>query len=301
MRQRHDRNSILRRSYWLSASNYYVSVAAIAIAVFFLVLGLLHDDGNELPWVPAGIVASATLFGAVIVRRVVIQRIQMRVAAAERLDRNLRTFGRSVLRNDGKLTIEKNAAILRELKRKSDAALVLARYADGHREVFELCSEYLEINDREMRFVGPGSPRIAALRRGREIAEDYHRRHMLKWAEIEARSLLEAAQTRPKVAQKLETAIGALTVIRTAAERYPAESRLTESAVAIEGFIVKVKVTDLVERGGRAAFRGNRKQAEKLLTTALRQLENHGSADEERALAGKKIREQLEKLKESDR
>src|SRR5437762_211943 len=204
--RRHQRHfSARRRSYWLGAANYCVLAATISFAVFFLVWGMLHDPGEELPWVPAGIAGSLVLIGAVVLRQAFLRKIQKLDRAAERLDRNLLPHAYRHISNEGKLTIEKNAAILRELERKSDAARVLAKYSDGHREVFELCGEYLEINQREMHRVGPGSPRTAALRHGKDIAEDLHRRHMLKWAEIEARSLLEIAQLQNRSAKRIDT------------------------------------------------------------------------------------------------
>lgn len=285
-------------SFWLSAANFYVLAAAVAIAAFFLALWLLHDGSGEQPWMPAGIAASAVLVGAVILRRAILRKAQSRAFAARQLDRNWRQLG-SNSPNENKLTIEQNAAILRELKRKSDAAIVLAKYSDGHREVFQLCGQYLEINQREMKTVNPGSPRIAALRRGREIAEGFHRQHMLIWAEIEAKSLLEEAQLKSKVAEKIEIAGRALAVVDSALNVYPAERKLSESSIAIMDFIVKVKVSDFVERAGRAKARGNRKQAERLFRNALKELGSNPE-DSDRAMAAEKIQGEIERLANYD-
>jgi hypothetical protein len=286
-------------SFWLSAANFYVLAAALAIAAFFLTFGLLREESGEQPWIPAGIAASAVLVVAVMLRRAILRRAQARVFAARQLDRNWRQFGSNWPQNENKLTIERNAAVLHELKRKSEAAMVLARYADGHREVFQLCGQYLEINQREMKIVSPGSPRIAALRRGREIAEEYHRQHMMRWAEIETRSLLEDAQQKTKAAEKVEIAGRALAIVESALNAYPAESRLSESSTAIADFIVKVKVSDLVERAGRAESRGNQKQAEKLYRKALNELGGN-PVDSDRLIAAEKIQSELERLANSD-
>ena len=283
------------RSYWLSASNYYVMALAISLAAFFLVLGLLRDE-KEGAFIPAGIAASSVLIAAVIVRRAIISKHQMMHKAARQLESNLIALRIAGPSNEKKLTIEKNASILNELKRKSDAATVLGKYAEGHREVFELCGQYLEINERELRSVNPGSPRIAALRRGREIAEDYHRRHMLKWAEIETTSLLENAQAKGKSTEKVELAGKALSVIDSASARYPAERKLRESAAAITEFIVKVKVKDLVERAGKAESRGNTKLAAKHFRTALNELDKSVDIDGDRDVAREKIKVELERL-----
>jgi len=51
------------RSFWVSAANFYVLAAAVALAAFFLAMWMLHDGGDDQPWVPAGIAASAVLIG----------------------------------------------------------------------------------------------------------------------------------------------------------------------------------------------------------------------------------------------
>jgi hypothetical protein len=275
--------------------------AAMSFTVFFLVWGTLRDGGEETPWIPAGIAASGTLFAAVLVREVILRKVRMRLTATERLERNLRAVGfRGVEHDHHKLTIEKNAAILHEIKRKSEAARVLPKYAAGHREVFEYCEEYLAVNKREFPSVGAGSPRIAALRRGREFAEELHHRHMLKWAEIEARTLFEDAQQRTRRNEKIETAKQALEVITTAAEAYPDDTRLTESAVAIRAFIVGIKVSNLIEKAEKAANKGNREQAEKLYNDALAELGEQRSYDIEQGHVARRIADELEKIQRSE-
>ena len=287
------------RSYWMSPSNYYVMTLAIALAAFFLTLGLLRDE-NEESLIPAGIAASAVLVASVIVRRAIVSKHQMRMQAARRLESNLLALKIPSTINEKKLTVEKNASILNELKRKSEAATVLGKYADGHREVYQLCRQYLEINERELRSVNPASPRIAALRRGREIAEDYHRRHMLKWAEIETTSLLENAQAAAKNAEKVDLAGKALAIIGSATAKYPADRKLKESAEAISEFIVTVKVKDLIERAGKAELKGNAKLAAKHFKTALVELGKSSEENLERQAAKEKIRVELERLAASE-
>jgi hypothetical protein len=286
------------RSYWLSASNYYVLSSAFAFATFFLVFAVLRE-GREEPWIPAGVAGSAVLIVAVVIRRAILRRHETRMRAARRLEKNILSLGQ-INGPESKLTIEQNASILRELKRKSDAATVLERFPEGHREVFELCGQYLAINKREMQFVSPGSPRIAALRKGREVAEDYHRRHMLRWAQIESTTLLEHAQAVAKPAERIAFARRALTVIEKARDSYPNETMLSDSAIAIDEFILNIKVMDLIDRAGRANTRGNLKQAEKLYRSALDQLETGSPPGREHDMVAEKIRTELERLTGSD-
>ena len=288
-----------QRSYWLTASNYYVLALAISAAVFFLLMGLLRE-GSEEPYIPAGVAASAVLIAAVIVRRAIVKRHQMQTYAARRLESNLLALRVPALPSENKLTLERNASILKELKRKSDAAIVLAKYSDGHREVFELCDRYLEINERNMITVNPGSPRIAALRRGKEIAEDFHRRHMLKWAELETTSMLESAQSSVKSSDKVQYANKALSIIDSASLKYPNERKLRESAAAIGDFIVKIKVGDLIERAGKAESRGNKKLAARHVRTALNEIDQSSLPSMERNSAIEHLNSELERLADSE-
>lgn len=284
------------RSFWFGAANYYVTAAALAIAAFFITYGLLRESDDQ-PFIPAGVTASGVLLGAVILRRAILLKARRRALALRQLEQTWRPVAlNAAAGSENKLTIEKNAAILGELKRKSEAAMLLVKYSDGHREVYQLCSQYLELNQREMRTVGVGSPRIAALRRGREVAEEFHRQHMLKWAEVEARSLLESAQSKHKAAEKVETANRAMAVVDSALGFYPAESKLSDSIVAISEFIVMVKVADLMDRGGRSSDRGNKKQAERYFKRALKELGDRSSLVGERVLIAEKIEQELELL-----
>jgi hypothetical protein len=285
----------ITKPYWLSAANYYVLTIAVAMAVFVLVFGLLRDEYREA-YIPAGIASSAVMAFAVVIRLALLRKYQMRAQAARRLDQNLNAMRLLGAAAPKKLTIEKNASILRHLKRKSDAAATLARHADGHREVFELCSQYLELNTSEMLTVNPGSPRIAALRRGREVAEELHQRHMLKWAEIETTDLFDKAQRAPKNLDKIALAGEALQVIEMASQRYPREPRLIESASAINEFVVTSKISGLIERAAKAEDRGNSKLAVRHLQTALGEMDESCLSPSDRELVANMINEKLKRL-----
>jgi hypothetical protein len=153
-------NSKNRRPFWLPASNYYILAAAATIAVFFLVWGLLHDGGEETPYIPAGVTASAVLVLAVIIREVILRNARNRFLASQRLDRTLRhvPIRQASVQDPTKLTLERNASIINEISRKSEAARILGRLAESHREVFELCDQYLAATAREL-------PRLLTVRR----------------------------------------------------------------------------------------------------------------------------------------
>ncbi|MEP6788701.1 MAG: hypothetical protein ABJB40_09745, partial [Acidobacteriota bacterium] len=180
------------RPFWVPASNYYVLAVAVSAAVFFLIWGFLRDEGDDTPWITAGVSSSLMLCVAVIVREVILYRGRNQIFSQKR---KLDNFPRVLQVRIGdsshlnKLTLEKNSAILAEIRKKSAAANVLSKHAAGHREVFELCSEYIARNEVELGTISAGSPRLAPLLKGRSSATETHKYHLLKWAEIEARSL----------------------------------------------------------------------------------------------------------------
>jgi hypothetical protein len=269
-----------RRPFWLPASNYYILAASVAIAFFFLLWGILNDGRDDTPWIPAGVGAAIILSSAVILREIVLRTRRNRFLISQRqIDQSVRGIAqRAQARDPEKLTLERNAAILREISRKSDAAKVLARFADGHRDVFELCDEYLGVVRKELPKVAPGSPRLVALLRGSEVASRYHYYHMLQWAEMESRALTKEAGKRDKVAEKLDSAQSALGVVEFALQSYPDEQTLLDSQRLLVELVSSIKVTDLVEKAERAVFRGNHRKALSLYEDALffLQRENRG-------------------------
>jgi hypothetical protein len=261
-----------RRPFWLPASNYYILAGSVAIAFFFLVWGILND-GREAttPWIPAGIGAAIVLGSAVVIREIILRDARNRFLRSQRLiDQSIKGIARwTNEREPAKLTLERNAAILHEISRKSEAAKVLGRFSEGHREVFELCNEYLVAVERELPNIGAGSPRIAALRRGTEVAGRYHHYHLLQWAEIESRALTQEAGAHDKISGKLNSTQAALGVVDFALKSYPHEPALLDSQKVLLELVSSMKITDLVDKAERAAFKGNDKRALSLYQDAL--------------------------------
>jgi hypothetical protein len=252
-----------RRPFWLPASNFYVLAFGITIASFFLIWGVLHDGDEAMPWIPAGVGAGLILFGAVFLREIILRRYRDRyLIAASRLDRNLESVSaRGAGSNAKKLTIEQNAELIKQIKRKSAAANILARLPEGHLEVFDFCGEYLRLTERELETVPAGSPRLAAFRRGRDVADAIRKEHLLVWAEIEAKRFTKDAQVRVTIAEKIETAQRAFDVLATALEHYPDEPNLANSQTAVRELIGSMRVGHWIELAERAEFKGNYRRA----------------------------------------
>ncbi len=290
-----------RRPFWLPASNYYVLSVAASTAFFFLLWGILHDGGEETPWITAGISSSILLCGAVILREVILRGTRNRFLRQQRMmeSRVSGTVLNSQIsdpRNANKLTLERNTAILIEIRQKSDAAKLLNKFSAGHREVFEICREYILLNENELKTVNANSPRLAPLLKSRSSVAEYHRYHMLRWAEIESRTLTSAAQNRAKATDKIEAAQNALSVIEAALESYPAENSLLQSQELLRELVVSIKVSDWVERAERAAFKGNYARAKSLYRDALFYLGRDNIQSKVRDQAAMRINEEIERI-----
>lgn len=288
-----------RRPVWLPAPSYYLSATAGAAAFFFLIWGIFHEVNEDAPWIMACVGAFLFLTGAVLIREVFLRKARDNYLLAERkLDYNLKNLQMSrPSHEEYKVSLEKNAAIIKSIEKKSEAARVLGKISSGHLEVFEICSEYLSMAEKQMETAGVGSPRLAGLRRGREIVGELHRYHLLSWAEIESRTLTQKSRNYATISEKINTAQEALSVLDTALKFYPNESQLTESEAALKSLIASIKVTHWIEQAERAAFKGNPKRAISLYRDALFFLAREDVKTEERSAIADQINAEIESLR----
>ncbi len=290
-----------RRPFWLPASNYYILTTAAAIAFFFFLWGILHEGGEDTPLITAGIGASILLIGALVLREIILRRARNNfLSAQKRLDNNLKKVAPQLSANSiaKKLTVQQNAEIIKDIQKKSEAAKVLGKLSEGHLEVFEMCSEYLAVNKNQLETVGLGSPRLAALRRGREIVQDLHHFHLLAWAELESRLFTQDAKNRAIISEKLEMSQKALTVLDFALQFYPNETRLLESDKALKEFAASIKISHFIEQAKRAAFKNNYKLAINHYRDALFFLARENVNREEKEIIAGKINIEIEKIRE---
>lgn len=273
-----------RRPFWLPAMTYYFLTMAIAIVVFFLVWAILAEAKEANPWIAAGLISSTSMVAAIVIREVVLRHRRNTIFLAQkRLDRSILSVPVPVRRDDpNKLTLERNAILLGEIARKSEAAKVLGNFSEGHREVFELCAQYIAVATKEIPHIGVGSPRLAAIQRGRAKAEILHQEHMLRWAEIEIRANI-TADDEDRVSRRLAGAKKALRVVRTALDNYPENSDLMTSSLAIEDFILSMRIAEAVQRAERAEGRGELEKALEAFVEARRLMQKSPQAMEEDA------------------
>jgi hypothetical protein len=280
----------------LAATTYYAAALIISTGFFFLVWGVLRDNAAESPDTTAAFAACIVFAGAVILREFFLRGALSRQHKADR--RADEMHAETSLAT--KLSVEQNGVLLAEIKKRSDAANLLTKIAAAHKEVFEVCAEYLTLIEGELSRMNAGSPRLEPFLKGRTRAAEAHRYHMLRWAELEATELTLRAQGDKPVDVRLEDAIKALWVVDTAINAYPAERTLLDSRTVLRELKVSLEVEVLVS-GGEAAFdSGDRARARQLFRDALFVLARDHADTPGRRQAAERISERLETIISAD-
>ena len=190
----------------------------------------------------------------------------------------------------------RHAAALRALHKQSAAADAREASPQAHRELYDLCSEYL--SGAEQALHSPSLPTEArlALRAGQERVRTLQRHHLLTWARGSARALTHEARQRVRLFEKVETANRALECIDSALRVYPDEEELQISARAVRDFITSSRVAHWVELAERAAFKGHYRRAIDRYRDALFYLTRDGP-DQDRAAGAERITREIELLR----
>ncbi len=283
---------------WIPAPNYYLLVFLSCAAVFLIVLAALHDGYDETPWIIAGISAASMAASLFLFREIVLRRVRRRALAARRLSHHLRSVapGRRDESESRKITLQRNQEILHEIRTKSDAAKVLGKFAEAHREIFDLCERYLTTAASEIASARPGSPRIPALRKGSKFAAARHRFHMLKWAEIKAHSFTSEAGGQGTLADKLEAAREALGAVDRAMGVYPDEPALVDSHAVLQVYMVSARIRESIGKAERAELSGDKKRAVGHYREALADLETSGVDFAEREMMFERLHSEIGRI-----
>ena len=235
-----------------SISGYMTAAAATAAALFFVLWWMLQ--GEESPWVPAGLAASVVMLVAAFARLLVTRKVR-----SHRSTEHRDWHGQS---DSGKRSYEDlmqsrslHAAALRALQKQS-AEADAKESLDSHHRVYELCAEYLSGAEKAMQTTTIAPDGRMALRAGVERVRDLQKHHLLTWARGSARALTHEAQQRARLYEKIEAANRALECIDSALKVYPDEEQLNTSAHAVREFITSSRVAHWVELAERAAFKG---------------------------------------------
>lgn len=275
-----------------SASGFMTAAAAASAALFFVLWWMLQ--GEENPWVPAGLAASVVMLVAASARIFVVRRRTRFVSE--------KTYpvgrGQSMRRPSGKVmqSTSLHSAALRALQKQSMDADAKDSPPQAHREIFDLSCQY--VHGAEQALLSPNLPAEGrlALRAGLERARTLQRHHLLTWARGSARALTHEAQQRVRLYEKVETANRALECIDSALKFYPDEEELKVSARAVRDFVTSIRVAHWVEQAERAAFKGYYRRAIDRYRDALYYLSRDGP-DQAREAGAERIMREIELLK----
>jgi len=281
-----------------SSIGYLVSAIVIAVGLFFGLWWILVSGGDEAPWLPAGLAASVVLLVALSAREVVMRRAWTRYLLENGISQKPPSRSRPSSRSQKKgFSASLHSAALREIQKQSSAADRPGSTPEMHLDVAQLCHDYLSSTDEAIRSGNHGSEKGIALRAGQERVRSLHRHHLLTWARGQSQLLTHEAQQRARTFDKIETATRALDCLDSALRIYPDEGDLSESRIAIEGFIASVKVAHWVELAERSAFKGHYRRAIDRYTDALFYLNQDIVKQDVRMAGTQKIEREIEKLK----
>ena len=267
------------------------AAAAASAALFFVLWWMLQ--GEENPWIPAGLAASVVMLVAASAWLAVARRVRVRHVRDSGEWR-----GRPMQRSSGNAipSTSRHSAALRALHKQSMAADARDVPPQAHRELYDLCSDYLSGTEQALQSPSLPTETRLALRAGQERVRTLQRHHLLTWARGSARSLTHEAQQRVRLYEKVETANRALECIDTALRVYPDEEELRISARAVRDFITSSRVAHWVELAERAAFKGYYRRAIDRYRDALFYLTRDG-ADQDRETGAERITREIELLR----
>jgi len=249
-----------------------IAAAAAAAALFFILWWMLQAE--ESPWVPAGLAASVVMLVAAFARLLVARRVRNQNRHTSH-DAHQHAARQPTL-NEVMHSTSRHAAALRTLQRHS-AVADERDSTENHREVYELCTEYLTSADKVLQSPALQADGRVALRAGQERVRELQKHHLLIWARRSARALTHEAQQRVRLYEKVETANRAIDCIDQALKAYPNDAELMISARAVQEFITSSRVAHWVELAERAAFKGHFQRAIDCYRDALYYLGRDGA------------------------
>jgi hypothetical protein len=269
------------------------AVAGASAALFFLLWWILQ--GEENPWIPAGLIASVVMLVAASARLAVVRRSRTR---SVRDQRGGEWHGHTMRRPPGNSipSTSRHSAALRALQMQSADADARDLPPQAHRDLYDLCTDYLHGAEQALQSPSLPAEGRLALRAGQERVRTLQRHHLLTWARGSARSLTHEAQQRVRLYEKVETANRALECIDSALKLYPDEEELRVSARAVRDFITSSRVAHWVELAERAAFKGYYRRAIDRYRDALFYLTRDGG-DQDREAGAEQITREIELLR----
>lgn len=284
-----------------STVGYMAVAGGLAVALFCCIWYLLRSDGDDTPWLPAGLAAGFVMLVAAAAREIVMRRAWARYAREMELVMGAGDATRPAMKPKpvapDRSGMQQQVAVLRNLQQRLADLDSAGTPPEAHLEAYKLCEQYLAGTDEVLRSPGGAAEMRAALRSGQERVRALQRKHMLGWARGETTRLTQDAQRRVRHTDRIETAQRALEVLGEALKVYPGEQELRDSSVAVRNFIASVKVGQWVEMAERAAFRGKYARAVSRYRDALFYLSRADMGEDAREEAAARIQREIELLR----
>ena len=271
------------------------AAAAAAAVIFFILWWILQ--GEESPWVPAGLAASVVMLVAASAREIVVRRSFARyLLDQDKHQERTRESSESSSRLVNMQSVSSHASALRVVQKRSAKADASDSNPEAHLESYRLCVDYLASAEEALRSSNLAPENRVALRSGQDRVRTLQKHHLLTWARGSARTLTREAQQRARLYQKVEVANRALDCIDSALKIYPDEEELNESAGAVREFITSSRVAHWVELAERAAFKGYYRRAIDCYRDALFYLTRDIPTDD-RGAAAERVTREIELLR----
>ena len=284
-----------------STAGYMFVAGSLSLALFWLIWMLLRSEGDEAPWIPAGLAAGFVILFAAAAREVVMRRAWARYTREMELVMGATDPVRLPFKTKAPANnwpgMQAQVAALRTLQQRLAELDAPTTPPESHLEAYKLCEQYLANTDEALRSPGGAAEMRAALRSGQERVRALQRKHLLGWARGEATRLTHEAQRRVRHSDRIETAQRALEVLGEALRVYPGEHELVDSTVALRNFIASVKVGQWVEMAERSAFRGKYARAVARYRDALFYLSRADMSEDARDEAATRIQREIEMLR----
>ncbi len=287
-----------------STAGYMLVSVGLSFALFLSIWFLLRTDGDEAPWLPAGLAAGFVILTAAAAREVVMRRAwarytrEMEVAmGAGEITRPAPVAKPAQPLVVNRAGMQNSIAALRNLQQRLAELDAPTTPTEAHLEAYRTCEQHLAATDEVLRSSGGAAELRVALRSAQERVRAVQKKHLLLWARGEATRLTQEAQRRVRLSDKIETAQRALGVLDEALRIYPGEQELRDSSGAVRDFIASVKVGQWVEMAERSAFRGKYGRAISRYRDALFYLSRADMNEEARAEAASRIQREIEMLR----
>ncbi|MBX3291243.1 MAG: hypothetical protein KF855_18200 [Acidobacteria bacterium] len=282
-----------------AAGVYYFTLFVICGFIFTVLWLIFYDDvTGDLRYLIPTLSAAAVFIAGVLFREILLQRAHAKALREQRrLERNFALKQANSSRPETeKLSLEQHEKLLREIRKKSEAARVLGHLPEGHKEVSELSERYLHRISAELPRVQPGSPRLGTFKKEQRRVRELHRFHLLRWTEIVTRSLIQEAGAYDNISERLSAARKAQEALEFAVGYYPTERDLLESQELLNEFIVSIEITGIMECARAADEAGEYTAAAAAYREALSRLTETDVKTSDISLFSEEIETELKKL-----